>query len=75
MLASGNTVVIKPRKLAPASIIEFTKLCTKTGLPYGVLNVTLGEKDMGELLISYTYITKVDFTSGPLTGKETRRQT
>jgi len=73
-LAAGNTVVIKPSELAPASVIEFAKLCTKAGLPPGVLNVLLGGKEVGECLISDTRIVKVDFTGGPSAGKEIGRQ-
>jgi len=68
-IAAGNTVVIKPSELAPASIIELAKLCSEAGLPNGVMNVVLGAKEVSSRLIQDPAITKVDFTGGPQTGK------
>src|SRR5690606_3636854 len=42
-LAAGNCVVIKPSEYAPATVLEFAKLCSDAGLPNGVLNVVNGE--------------------------------
>ena len=68
-IAAGNTVVIKPSELAPASIVELAALCSEAGLPNGVMNVVLGAKDVCSLLIQNPSIVKVDFTGGPNTGK------
>ena len=68
-IAAGNTVVIKPSELAPASIVELAALCSEAGLPDGVMNVVLGAKDVCSLLIQNPSIVKVDFTGGPNTGK------
>ena len=68
-IAAGNTVVVKPSELAPASIIELAKLCSEAGLPNGVFNVVLGGPDVAQQLISDKRIVKVDFTGGPKIGK------
>lgn len=70
-IAAGNTVVIKPSELASASIVELAALCSKAGLPNGIMNVVLGAKEVCSLLIRRNpYIAKVDFfTGGPNTGK------
>ncbi len=68
-IAAGNTVVIKPSELAPASIIELACLCSDAGLPKGVMNVVLGAKEVCSRLIQDPAIVKVDFTGGPNTGK------
>lgn len=68
-IAAGNTVVIKPSELAPASIVELAALCTEAGLPKGVMNIVLGAKDVCSRLIQDPAIVKVDFTGGPNTGK------
>jgi acyl-CoA reductase-like NAD-dependent aldehyde dehydrogenase len=67
-IAAGNTVVIKPSELAPASIIQLATLCHDAGLPKGVMNVVLGGKDVCSRLIQHGQIAKVDFTGGPTTG-------
>lgn len=68
-IAAGNTVVIKPSELAPATIIELAKLCKQAGLPSGVMNVVLGDKEVSSRLISDNRVAKVDFTGGPKTGR------
>eukprot|EP00562_Extubocellulus_spinifer_P033836 CAMPEP_0178688582 /NCGR_PEP_ID=MMETSP0699-20121125/5071_1 /TAXON_ID=265572 /ORGANISM="Extubocellulus spinifer, Strain CCMP396" /LENGTH=568 /DNA_ID=CAMNT_0020333567 /DNA_START=2710 /DNA_END=4416 /DNA_ORIENTATION=- len=68
-IAAGNTVVVKPSELAPASIIELAKLCSDAGLPPGVFNVVLGGREVGERLLSDDRIVKVDFTGGPKVGR------
>jgi len=68
-IAAGNTVVVKPSELAPASIVELAKLCSEAGLPDGVFNVVLGGQAVGERLISDERITKVDFSGGPVAGR------
>lgn len=68
-IAAGNTVVIKPSELAPASIVELAALCSEAGLPKGVMNVVLGAKEVCSRLINDPTIVKVDFTGGPNTGK------
>ncbi|KAJ3345208.1 hypothetical protein HDU91_007435, partial [Kappamyces sp. JEL0680] len=41
-LAAGNSVVVKPSELAPINVLKFGELCTRAGLPPGVLNVVCG---------------------------------
>ncbi|MEQ9688740.1 MAG: aldehyde dehydrogenase family protein, partial [Bauldia litoralis] len=38
-LAAGNTVVIKPSEVTPASMIEAVRIAEEIGIPKGVLNV------------------------------------
>lgn len=73
-IAAGNTVVIKPSELAPASIVELAALCTEAGLPNGVMNIVLGAKEVCSQLIQDPIIVKVDFTGGPNTGKAIGQQ-
>ena len=73
-IASGNTVVIKPSELAPASIVELAALCTEAGLPNGVMNIVLGAKEVCSQLIQSPKIVKVDFTGGPNTGRAIGQQ-
>lgn len=68
-IAAGNTLIIKPSELAPASIVELACLCNEAGLPKGVLNVLLGDKEVCSQMIQHPAIAKVDFTGGPNTGR------
>lgn len=68
-LAAGNTVVIKPSELAPASILALMQLGNEAGVPSGVVNVILGAKDQVQCLIRHPLVAKVDFTGGPKTGR------
>lgn len=41
-IAAGNSVVVKPSELAPVTVLRFAELCSRAGLPDGVLNVVPG---------------------------------
>jgi betaine-aldehyde dehydrogenase len=70
-LAAGNTVVFKPSELTPLSMIRFTELLEKAGLPKGVFNLVLGEGNpVGEILVSHPRVDKVSFTGGSETGRK-----
>ena len=69
-LAAGCTVVIKPSELTPLSVLYFADLCTKAGLPDGVLNVVLGDgATVGSRLVRHPDIKKVSFTGSTRVGK------
>ncbi|MEQ9426619.1 MAG: aldehyde dehydrogenase [Cyclobacteriaceae bacterium] len=69
-LATGNCVVAKPSELTPMTAFLLSELCTKAGLPKGVLNIVhgLGPK-VGEPIVSHPDITAISFTGGTATGK------
>lgn len=69
-LAAGNSIVLKPSELAPVSVIELGALCTKAGLPDGVMNIVpgLGEPT-GRTICSHPLVRKVDLTGGTSTGR------
>ena len=69
-LAAGCTTVVKPSELAPASVVEFARLCSEqAALPPGVFNVVVGDGMAGAALVDHPAIAKVDFTGGPDTGR------
>ncbi|MCX5496696.1 aldehyde dehydrogenase family protein [Kaistia dalseonensis] len=68
-LAAGNTVVIKPSELAPATPLLFAQWCTEAGLPAGVVNVVTGDGTTGALLCDAPAVRHIDLTGGTVTGK------
>jgi acyl-CoA reductase-like NAD-dependent aldehyde dehydrogenase len=64
-LATGNSIVLKPSELAPVSVLQLAELCSRAGLPDGVLNVIPGlGPAAGQALCSHPLVRKVDLTGG-----------
>jgi aldehyde dehydrogenase (NAD+) len=68
-LAAGNTVVIKPSEVTPASVIEAARLAEEAGIPPGVVNVVTGARATGEALVEHADVAKVAFTGGVEAGR------
>lgn len=69
-LAAGNSIVVKPSELAPASVVELAKLCSESGVPDGVMHVLTGQGSLtGQAICNHAHIRKVDLTGGTNTGR------
>ena len=68
-LAAGNTVVIKPSEVTPASAIEAAKLAVSVGIPEGVVNVITGDRGTSEALVAHSDVAKIAFTGGVEAGR------
>ena len=69
-IAAGNSVVLKPSELAPISVLELGSLCTRAGLPDGVLNIVPGlGPEAGQAMCKHPSVRKVDLTGGTSTGR------
>jgi phenylacetaldehyde dehydrogenase len=69
-IACGNSIVLKPSELAPVSVLELAALCSRAGLPDGVLNVLPGlGPEAGQAICSNEFVRKVDLTGGTPTGR------
>ena len=69
-LATGNSIVLKPSELAPVSVLELGKLCSRAGLPDGVLNIVPGMGPAaGQALCKNPRVRKIDLTGGTSTGR------
>nr|WP_241665160.1 aldehyde dehydrogenase [Peribacillus simplex] len=69
-LASGNTIVIKPSEVTPASLLELARLVEKAGFPPGVVNVVTGYgKSAGAALSMHPDVRKIAFTGSTETGR------
>ena len=69
-LAYGNTVVIKPADLVPASTYELVKIIAEAGAPAGVINLVMGRGSVvGEALVNSPDVDAVSFTGSVATGR------
>ncbi len=69
-LVAGCTIVLKPAEHTPCGILEVAKLCTKAGLPDGVLNIIPGDGEVaGQALVEHPGVAKVAFTGSTEVGK------
>jgi betaine-aldehyde dehydrogenase len=67
-VAAGNTVVLKPSELTPASTSRMAKLLA-TVLPAGVLNVVNGGPDTGAALAAHPAVAQVSLTGSVRAGR------
>ncbi len=71
ILASGNSVVIKPASLTPLSLLKIAGLAKEAGIPDGVLNVVLGSgRVVGNALAEHPQIEALTFTGSTAVGKK-----
>ncbi|NIP31739.1 MAG: aldehyde dehydrogenase family protein [Candidatus Dadabacteria bacterium] len=69
-LLAGCTIVLKPAELTSCAIFEIAKLCTKAGLPNGVLNIVPGRGEIvGQAMVEHPGIEKIAFTGSTEVGK------
>jgi aldehyde dehydrogenase (NAD+) len=68
-LAAGNTIVVKPSEVTPASILEAVRLADAVGFPKGVLNVVTGLRPTAEALVDHPDVAKIAFTGGVKAGR------
>jgi alpha-ketoglutaric semialdehyde dehydrogenase len=73
-LVSGNTVVLKPAELTPASATHLASVLVDAGLPPGVLNVVHGKGSVaGEAIARDPRIRAVSFTGSTRVGLRLHR--
>ena len=69
-LAFGNTVVMKPADLVPASAWALADILHRAGLPQGVLNLVMGRGSIvGQAMLDDARIAGVSFTGSMGTGQ------
>jgi len=70
ILATGNTVVLKPAEQTSLSTIRIAELATEAGIPDGVINVVCGFGDtVGKSLGEHPDVDCVAFTGSTETGR------
>lgn len=68
-IAAGNCVVAKPSEVTPMSAFLLGEICSKAGLPEGVLNIVHGlGTTTGQAIVEHPGIKAISFTGGTATG-------
>ena len=67
-LLVGNTVVAKPSEYTPVATLRFAEIANEI-LPPGVLNVVVGDGEVGAAIASHPDINKIVFTGSSSTGR------
>ena len=69
-LTCGNTAVIKPATLTPASVDAFVGCLQEAGVPDGVVNIVYGSGSrVGEALLNHPGVCGVSFTGSSEVGR------
>ena len=73
-IAAGNCVVAKPSEVTPMTAYLLGEICTKAGLPEGVLNIVHGlGTTTGQAIVEHPEIKAISFTGGTSTGAHIAR--
>ncbi len=67
-LAFGNTVVIKPAGLTPATAEALVAILHEAGLPRGVLNMVVGRGRVGQAIVDHPGVDGISFTGSQGVG-------
>ena len=68
-LLAGCTLILKASPQAPGAAYLFAEICEKVGLPRGVLNVVMADREVSELLVKNPDVDKVTFTGSTRAGR------
>ncbi|WP_132992123.1 aldehyde dehydrogenase family protein [Gordonia zhaorongruii] len=73
-LAAGCTVVLLPSPRTPLTTLLMAELVQESGLPAGVMNVIIGDVEVGRQLSSHRGVDKVSFTGSDGVGAKIMAQ-
>ncbi|WP_406691814.1 aldehyde dehydrogenase family protein [Saccharopolyspora sp. ID03-671] len=70
-IAAGDTFILKPSELTPATAILLMRALEEAGLPAGVGNLVLGSgSEVGSVLAEHPDVDLISFTGGLHTGRK-----
>lgn len=69
-LAAGNTVVLKPSPETSLDAYVFAEAALEAGIPDGVINVVVGDRDAGAALVAHPLVDKIAFTGSTAAGRQ-----
>ncbi|HEY1072824.1 aldehyde dehydrogenase family protein [Brevundimonas sp.] len=67
-VAFGNTVVIKPAGPTPATAEALIAILHEAGLPRGVVNMVIGDGDVGRAIVAHPGVDGISFTGSQAVG-------
>src|SRR5262249_23377789 len=68
-LVAGNTVVLKPAELTPATATLLTEIYEEAGVPSGVFNLVVGPgSEVGATLVDHPEVRAISFTGSNAVG-------
>ena len=68
-LIAGCTMVLKGSPEAPGQLLLLAEVAEKIGLPDGVLNVVIADREASEALVRNPDVDKISFTGSSATGR------
>jgi aldehyde dehydrogenase (NAD+) len=68
-LLAGCTMIVKGSPEAPGAAYLLAEVCEQVGLPPGVLNVVIADREVSELLVRNPGVDKVTFTGSTAAGR------
>jgi aldehyde dehydrogenase (NAD+) len=68
-LVYGNTVVWKPASSVPLLGMRLAQALTEAGLPAGVLNLLVGNTDVGDAIVGHDGVAAITFTGSTGVGR------
>jgi len=70
-LAAGCTAILKPAEQSPLTALAFGDLCTRAGIPAGVVNIITGfGEEAGDALVRHPLVRGITFTGSIETGRK-----
>ncbi|MEV4093565.1 aldehyde dehydrogenase family protein [Streptosporangium saharense] len=72
-LAAGNAVVVKPAPRTPGTTLRLAELFAGAGAPEGLLQVVLGDAEVGQALVTDPGVDLVSVTGSTETGRAVMR--
>lgn len=67
-LAFGNTVVLKPANITPATACALAQIVHECGAPAGVFNLVLGQGGVGAAIVDHPDVDAISFTGSQGVG-------
>ncbi len=68
-IACGNTFILKPSEKDPSVSLYLAKLFTEAGLPSGVMNVVIGDKEAVDCLLDHPAVAAISFVGSTAVGE------
>lgn len=68
-IACGNSFILKPSEKDPSTSLRLAELMTEAGLPAGVLNVVIGDKEAVDTLLTDPRVQAISFVGSTAIGK------